>query len=591
MRNTTLLLLSLLVFIVACSSSKTESSRVDIDGILDQYSKEYYKLNPLEATKNGINLYNDQLAMTISDDYVKELLVFYNRYLDTLKTIQYESLTKNEKLSLRILQIDLEIETEGLANKYLWITRPVDQFAWSFPQQFAVLASGAAYVPFNNETDYRNFISRMKAYMRWTDKTIGNLQSGLELKDTPPKAAMKKVPEQLRPLYEKEGYENIFYKPLQNLPKEMDSNVKEKLIADYSRAIENYLKPAYKKLNDYLESTYIPNARESTGLLDNSGGKKEYDYWLRRFTTTHITADSIFELGLSEVARIRKEMDSLRITNGFEGDLTAFFQYIRTDSQFFPFKTEEEVLDRYRSFEAIMEPQLKKLFNMRPDADFEVRATEKFREAGSNAQYSVPSRDGKRPGVFYETVRDPLKYNVFEMEAIFIHEAIPGHHYQLALQQEAELPEFRKSYLNTAYVEGWGLYAESLGKELGMYTDPCQYMGRLNLEMERAVRLVVDAGMHSKGWSREKAIDYVLANQPVTPFVAEQRIERYMVVPGQATSYKIGELKIIQLREKAKKALGDQFDIREFHDEILKDGPMPLTILEEKIDWWIAGKD
>ncbi len=431
-------------------------------------------------------------------------------------------------------------------------------------------------------------MSRMVAYMKWTDKTIGNLQAGLELKDTPPKAAMKKVPEQLRPLYEKEGSENILYQPLQNLPIEMDSAAKANLISDYSRAIESYLKPSYKKLNTYLESTYIPNARESTGLIGNSGGKKEYDYWLRKFTTTDISADSIFRLGLSEVARIRKEMDSLRIKTGFEGNLSKFFQYILTDSQFFPFDTEDEVLNHYRSFEARMEPQLKKLFNKRPRASFEVRATEKFREGGSNAQYSVASRDGTRPGVFYETVRDPSEYNVFQMEALFMHEAIPGHHYQLALQQEAQIPEFRMSYFNTAYVEGWALYAESLGKELGMYTNPFQYMGRLNLEMERAVRLVVDAGMHSKGWSREKAIAYVLENQPVTPFVAEQRIERYMVVPGQATSYKIGALKILQLREKSKKTLGDRFDIREFHDEILKDGAMPLTLLEEKIDWWLA---
>ncbi len=588
MKNRILLCFNLLFFIAACSSIKTESIIIDMDGILENYAEEYYALNPLEATKNGINTYNDQLAISISDEYIEKLISFNNRYLDTLKSIQYESLTKNEKLSFQILKSELEIETEGLANKYLWITRPVDQFAWSFPQQFAVLASGAAYVPFNTEIDYRNFISRMKAYMKWTDKTIGNLQAGLELKNTPPKAAMQKVPEQLRPLYEKEGPENILYQPLQNLPVNMDSAAKANLISDYSRAIERYLKPAYKKLNNYLENTYIPNARESTGLLDNSGGRKEYDFWLRKFTTTDISADSIFKLGLSEVARIRKEIDSLRISTGFEGDLSKFFQYIRTNSKFFPFDTEEEVLDRYRSFEARMEPQLKKLFNKRPDASFEVRATEKFREGGSNAQYSVASRDGRRPGVFYETVRNPSEYNVFQMEALFMHEAIPGHHYQLALQQEAKIPEFRKSYFNTAYVEGWALYAESLGKELGMYTNPYQYMGRLNLEMERAVRLVVDAGMHSKGWSREKAIAYVLENQPVTLFTAEQRIERYMVVPGQATSYKIGELKIIQLREKSRKALGNQFDIREFHDEILKDGAMPLTLLEVKIDWWLA---
>jgi uncharacterized protein (DUF885 family) len=325
-------------------------------------------------------------------------------------------------------------------------------------------------------------------------------------------------------------------------------------------------------------------------LLDNSNGTKEYALWLKYYTTLDITPDDIFELGLREVSRIRKEMDSLKTQVGFKGDLTAFFNYVKTDPKFFPFKTEEEVLDRYRSFEAVMSPQLDQLFNLKPKSKFEVRATEKFREAGANAQYMRPSRDGKRPGIFYETVRDPLKYNYIDMESLFIHEAIPGHHYQVSIQQEAAIPEFRKAYFTSAFGEGWALYAESLGKELGMYTDPYQYLGRLNNEIERAVRLVVDAGMHHKGWTREKAIQYVLENQPVTEFVAEQRIERYMVIPGQAVSYKVGELKIKALREKAKKELGDKFDIREFHDEVLKDGCVPLVILESKIDTWIKSK-
>jgi uncharacterized protein (DUF885 family) len=496
-----------------------------------------------------------------------------------------------KKLSFDLLKYELEMDNEYLQNKYLWISRPVNQFVPSFPQKFAVIASGTSYVPFKNELDYRNFIERMKAYARWTDQAIKNMQRGLELKNTNPKAAMVKVPAQLRPLYEKEAKDNILYRPIRNFPEGMDSITIKQLTTDYSQALETYLIPAYKKMNEFLEKSYILNARETTGLLDNTGGEQEYSYLLRKYTTTDISADSIFKLGLSEVARIRKEMDSLRLVVGFEGDLLAFFNYIRTDEQFFPFKNEEEVLDRYRSFENKMEPQLQAMFNLRPKAKFEVRATEKFREAGSNAQYMKPARDGSRPGIFYETVRDPLKYNSFEMEGIFLHEAIPGHHYQRAIQLEADIPEFRKTYFSGAYLEGWALYAESLGKELGMYTNPYQYMGRLNNEMERAVRLVVDAGMHTKGWTREEAIAYILKNQPVTALVAEQRIERYMIWPAQATSYKIGELKIIQLREKAKNALGAQFDIRDFHDEVLKDGAMPLRILEKKIDQWIATKN
>ncbi len=580
-----------MALIISCSTKEQELIKVDINGILDQYAADNYALNPLEATANGIDDYNDQLAINLSDKHIKKSIALNNEYLDTLKTISYQDLNATDQLSFDLFNYQLGMDNEWLNNRYLWFSRPVDQFVASFPQKFALLASGSSYVPFKNEQDYRNFIERMKGFATWTDQAIVVMQNGLELNNTNPKAAMVKVPAQLQPLYEKKPDENILYKPIRDLPDGIDSTKKGQLVADYSKAIETILKPAYKRLNDFLEQTYIPNTRETTGLVDNSGGEEEYSFLIRYYTSIDITADSVYQLGLSEVARIRKEMDSLRAVTGFEGDLQEFFNFIKTDEQFFPFKTDEEVLDRYRSFQSKMEPQLKKMFNLRPKTKFEVRATEKFREAGSNAQYSRPSRDGSRPGIFYETVRDPIKYNAYEMETIFIHEAIPGHHYQISLQYEADLPEFRITHYTGAYTEGWALYAESLGTELGMFKDPYQYMGRLNNEMERAVRLVVDAGIHSKGWSREKGIAYVLENQPVTPFVAEQRIERYMIWPAQATSYKIGELKIIQLREKAKKALGSQFDIREFHDEILKDGAMPLGLLETKIDRWIEGKN
>lgn len=580
----------LLIILCGCASVKKASDpHVDLNGVLEHYAAEIYALNPLSATANNVNTYNDQLAITIGEEYIKKAIGLNDRYLDTLSKINSAKLTESEQLSAEILRQQLSISNEGLKNRY-WFYRPVDQFVFSFPQNFAVLGSGASYIPFRNEKDYRNFISRMKFFPKWIDQAIDNMQRGLELNNTNPKACMEKVLPQLKPLFETAVNEHIFYKPLLKLPDDIDSAARVALIADYVAAIETSIKPAYEKLHDFLETTYIPKTRQSAGLLDINNGKAEYAYRLKYYTTTEITPDEIFDLGLREVARIRGEMDSIRRITGFEGDLAGFFQYIKSDPKFFPFKTEAEVLDRYRSFESRMEPQLKRLFNRRPKAGFEVRATEKFREAGANAQYNPPSRDGKRPGVFYETVRDPSKYNYFEMETLFIHEAIPGHHFERAMQQESDIPEFRKTYGNSAYMEGWALYAESLGPELGMFTDPYQYMGRLNNEMERAVRLVVDAGIHHKGWTRERAIAYVLDNQPVTELVAAQRIERYMVTPGQAVSYKVGEFKIIALREKAKKQLQEKFDIREFHDQILKGGCMPLNVLENQIDQWLAGK-
>jgi uncharacterized protein (DUF885 family) len=588
-KQTTFLLIALINLFSFPLLAQSKNQSVQLGSLLEQYSKEYYALNPLEATQAGINDYNNQLEIKINEAYIKKTKALNQKYLSQLAVINKAGLTASELLSVDVLNYKLKSENERLNNS-LGFYRPVDQFVFSFSTRFATLGAGAGFIPFNTENDYRNFISRMKGFQTWIDQAIANMKKGIEQKNTNPKAAMQKVPAQLKPLFEGGLQENVFYKPLLKLPANLDSAAAVQLKKDYAEAIETIIKPAYKKLHDYIVNDYIPKARTTSGLLDNNNGKKEYELWLKYYTTTNITAEQIFKLGLSEVARIRKEMDSVKTQVGFKGDLKSFFEYVKTDPKFFPFKTEDEVLDRFRSFLDKMSPQLNRLFNLTPKAKFEVRATEKFRAAGANAQYMQPSRDGKRPGIFYEVIHDPAQYNYFSMEDLFIHEAIPGHHYQVAIQQEADIPEFRKTYSTSAFGEGWALYAESLGTELGMYTDPYQYLGRLNGEIERAVRLVVDAGIHYKGWSREKAIAYVLENQPVSAMEAEQRIERYMVTAGQAVSYKIGELKIIELRERAKKKLGKNFDIKEFHDQILKDGSLPLIILETKINKWIESK-
>jgi uncharacterized protein (DUF885 family) len=586
-RTVLLLIFAFLTGFFQSSSSNNQPSPLTI--LLEEYSNEYYALNPLEATQAGINDYNDQLEIVISESYIKQTKALNQKYLSRIGALNKNGLTASELLSIDVLAYKLQSENERLDNA-LGIYRPVDQFVFSFPTRFATLGSGAGFVPFNTEKDYRNFISRMKVFPTWVNQAIANMKRGVELHNTNPRASMQKVPPQLKPLFEGGTQDNVFYKPLQKLPANLNSDVADRLKKDYSDAIENDIKPAYKKLHDYIVSEYIPSARKTSGLSDNHGGKKEYELWLEYYTTTNISAEQIFNLGLSEVARIRKEMDAVKTQVGFKGDLKSFFQYVRTDPKFFPFKTEEEVLDRFRSFQDIMSPRLDIMFNLKPKAKFEVRATEKFRAAGANAQYMKAARDGTRPGIFYEVIRDPAQYNYFAMESLFVHEAIPGHHYQSSIQQEADIPEFRKVYWTSAFGEGWALYAESLGSELGLYTDPYQYLGRLNNEIERAVRLVVDAGIHHKGWSREKAIAYVLENQPVSAVEAEQRIERYMVTAGQAVSYKIGELKIIELRERAKRKLGSKFDIREFHDEVLKEGCLPLVILEAAVDRWIERK-
>jgi uncharacterized protein (DUF885 family) len=577
----------------AQAQKSSSSSAERLVSITTNYWKDLLRLNPLMSTDKGEGAYDDQLEIAISSSYFKEAMRFNTRYLDSLKTINIDKLSGQDQLIAEIFQYKLNTElagykvgihTGGVAE------RPVDQFVFSFPTSFATLASGKSSIPFRTVKDYDNWNKRMTIFPTWIATAIENMNTAIGKGNTSPRAAMQKVPAQLKPLFEGTVDSSIFYQPILAMPDSFSIADKERLKREYLHTINTLIRPAYKKLYDYFIEVYIPQCRTTTGLVDNAGGKEEYRYWVKLWTTSDMDPNEIFDLGIREVARIRKEMDSLKTVTGFTGDLPAFFEYTRTDRKFFPFKTEEEVLDRFRSFKAKMEPALKKEFNLVPKVGFEIRATEKFRQAGANAQYKRPSLDGTRPGVFYEVIPNAAAYNYMAMETLFLHEAIPGHHFQVGLQQAMDAPEFMKAASFGVFSEGWGLYAETLGKELGMYTDPYQYLGRLSADIERSVRLVVDVGMHSKGWTREQAIQYVLDNQPVTRAIAEQRIERYMVLPGQAISYKIGEQKILSLRALAQEKLGKDFDIREFHDQLLKDGAMPLTILEKKIRRWIDSK-
>jgi uncharacterized protein (DUF885 family) len=316
-----------------------------------------------------------------------------------------------------------------------------------------------------------------------------------------------------------------------------------------------------------------------------------YAYLAKQWTTTQMTPDEIFETGQKEVARLRAEMERVKSETGFKGDLKSFFKYLHTDKKFMPYKEPSEVINAYLNIEKRMEPQLKKLFNLVPKAKFEVRQTEKYREASASAEYNQSAPDGSRPGIFYVPIPDATKFNVVGMECLFLHEAIPGHHYQISIQQENEqLPKFRRFGWYGAYGEGWALYTESLGKELGLYTDPYQYFGSLNEEMHRAIRLVVDVGMHMKGWTREQAIQFSLENdaEPEADIIAE--IERYMAIPGQALAYKIGQMKIREIRKRAEQTLGEKFSIQKFHDEVLISGCLPIEVFEMKMNAWIKSQ-
>jgi len=583
-------LLTAILLTSLAAAAQSPARSVQLASITSNYWNDNMKLNPLTATQRGITSYNDQLEISIGQEHRFATRKLCVQYLDSLKKVDRGSLNEQDALSADIFEFLLKRTVDGLdidITASCHFERPVDQFVFSFPTSFATMASGTGAIPFHRVKDYDDFIRRMKKFPDWVDTAISNMNTGIRHGNTTPRAAMLKVPDQLKPLFQGDPSASVFYKPLTLMPDSFSVADSSRLVVEYSNAIRDFIQPAYKKLHDYIVDVYLPKCRTSSGLIDNAKGTSEYAYWVNFWTTSPMDPDSIFAFGLREVSRIRREMDSIRTVTGFKGDLPAFFAWVSKDKQFFPFSTEQQVLDRFRSFEAMMQPRLKELFNLVPKAGFEIRATEKFRQAGANAQYMRPSADGSRPGIFYEVIPDPKAYNSYGMETLFLHEAIPGHHFQVALQQEMALPDFMKNVFFGAFSEGWGLYAETLGNELGMYRDPYQYLGHLNADMERSVRLVVDVGLHHKGWSREKAIDYILENQPLTRPVAEQRIERYMVIPAQALSYKIGEQKILFLRQLARERLGSAFDIREFHDQILKDGAMPLSILDAKIRRWI----
>ncbi len=403
-----------------------------------------------------------------------------------------------------------------------------------------------------------------------------------------PKSLIKKIIPQLAAMTEKDLDKHLFYTPVLNFPESFTSEEKTQLKDSYAKMVQEKVIPAYQKLHDFVKNEYLPAGRTSSGIADIPNGEEFYKHQIKLYTTTNMTAEEIHQLGLDEVARISAEMEKVKAELGYKGDLKSFFNHVRNNKELMPYKNPEEIIANFNAIHEKMKPQLSKLFDVTPKTPFEVRRTEAFREKSASAEYNQGSLDGTRPGIFYVPIPDATTYNGYSDESLFLHEAIPGHHYQISLTQESTvLPQFRKTLWYSGYGEGWALYSESLGKELGLYTDPYQYFGMLGAEMHRAVRLVVDTGLHSKGWTREQAIQYSLDNEAESEAGITSEIERYMANPGQALSYKIGQLKIIELRKNAEKALAENFDIKQYHNQVLETGCVPLELLENKINRWI----
>lgn len=587
-----LMMLSL-VLLAACGdkglagNAAGDRGNQDLRQLFDRYWEERMRLYPIEATQNGDNRYNDRLHIDISEPFRDTLRLFYGRYLDGIRKFDREALEENDRISYDIFRREMEMQLEGLRYNEHFI--PFQQF-WGLPLTMGQLGSGESAQPFRTAEDYRNWMSRATVFSAWADTAIAAFRRGAAAGLTLPRPLVLKMIPQMRDMANPDTAKSVFFGPLRSMPNEVMGN--DSLKRAFTATMTTYVLPAYKRLGDFLQNEYLPKARTTTGIAATPGGAERYNYLIRYWTTTDKSAEEIYQTGLAEVKRIRGEMERVKNEVGFRGDLDAFFNQMRNDPGLMPFRTAEEVLDSFRAIRQKIDPHLDKMFGRRPKTPFEIKQTEAFRAASASAEYQQGTPDGSRPGIFYIPILEPTRFNITSgMESLFLHEAIPGHHYQISLQQENEaLPRFRRFAWYGAYGEGWALYTESLGRELGLYTNPYQYMGALGDEIHRAIRLVVDVGMHTRSMTREEAIKYMMDNEAISEEGAVAEIERYMAIPGQALSYKIGALKIRELRNKYTQQLGNEFRLSEFHDEFLKDGGMPLEVVERKMNAWAAAK-
>jgi uncharacterized protein (DUF885 family) len=597
-----LLPLMISVSIVSCHSNNSSShSSANVENnkslatLLDNYYNDRMELIPIESTQNGDSTFNDKLYADFTDSYRGKYQQFFSHYLEEIKKFNRDSLDENDQLSYDIFKREMEITLEGLslgwfANTVTYPDQhyiPFNQFG-GIPLWIGQCGSGDGSQTFKTVDDYNDWLKRIDAFSVWTDSAIVYFKRGVASNVTLPQPLVKKMINEMDAMVVSNPAKSLFYGPITKMPKTFSDSDRNTLTIALTNAITQKIIPSYKRLADFLKNEYLPKARTTTGINALPDGDKYYNFLIRYWTTTNEMPDQIYQTGLSEVARIRKIMDSVKNAVGFKGDLNAFFNYMRTDKRFMPYKTPKEVLDATQAILTRIEPNVKMMFTRFPKSHFEIRQTEAFRAASASAEYVPGTPDGSRPGIYYIPIVDATKFNITGgMESTFLHEAIPGHHFQISLQEEdTTLPKFRRFAWYGAFGEGWALYCESLGKDLGVYTDPYQYMGALGDEIHRAIRLVVDVSIHTGRMTREEAIKYMMDNEAIDENGATSEIERYMAIPAQALSYKIGALKIRELRNKYRQELGSKFSLAAFHDEFLKDGCMPLEIAEKKMDAW-----
>ena len=601
--NLSFILISLLA-LFGCNQSPEKSTNVEVgtnevintdelvaslNQIYNDYEKSFLSLNPIYGIFRNNMDYNDQFGDLLSDDYAFKSKALDETYLKRLLAIVPSNLKGKDRVSYDIFKYNREqnLQSQENGSDAFNAMLPINQFS-GWTQFLPMLGSGQSAQPFKTVKDYDNWISRAKGFNLYVDQAIMRMKQGVEKGVVMPTVLMEKAYPQLEAQITENLEESAFYLPIKNMPESFSDEDKSRLTDAYKKLIKNDLMASYRKLAQYIKNDYLTHTRETHGLGALAKGSIVYKQHIRNMTTTNLDAKTIHEIGMKESKRLFNEMIKVKEKVGFEGDMQAFFSYLKTDPKFY-YDNEADLIQGYEDLRAVIDPKLDSIFNIKPKSDYIIKAVEPYRERSmAAAQYSKGSVDGTRPGTFYLNTYDLTSRPKWFMHTLSIHEAAPGHHFQVSLNQEAgELPPFRRFAGYSAYSEGWGLYSEILGIEMGLYEDPYQYFGLLFSQIWRANRLVVDTGIHAMGWTRDQAIKFMLSNSPISETDVVAEVERYMAIPGQALSYMIGSMKIRELRTKAESVLGDKFDLREFHKQILIDGAMPLAILEKKINRWI----
>jgi len=580
------LLIALAAALPPAQAAGARAPTAALAALAERYYEEQARLDPVGATLAGDNRYDDRLPIDIAPDQRALRFALYRRLQKQLDAIDAARLGDEDRLTRELLAYQLrnKLGFEPFRDDLMPI-RPLD----AMPIQLATFAGGQAEQPLNTPAQYDAYLKRLARLPAWNAQALVNMREGMRRGIVPPRPVVEAALAQLRPLGADKLADNPYYAPIARMPASFTPAERARLTAAYARVVQRQVAPSLRTLAAFVGGAYLEASRTSAGWGALPDGAAWYRQWVREQTTSDLDPAQIHAIGLREVERLQAELAEIAPKLGYDGDPRGLLAWVRTQDRFRPYRSEAQILDAYRAINTRVEASLPTLFGRRPKAPLEIRAEPELTRASASDHYALPAPDGSRPGIFWAVIEDPATFDSTTMVALFLHEGQPGHHFQMAQQQEAtQLPTFRKRMWINAYGEGWALYAETLGREIGLYDDPAARVGALRLEMLRAARLVVDTGLHAQGWSREQAMAYWRDHVGQTETQTRIQIDRYMTWPAQALGYKLGALKIQELRERARAKLGGRFDIAAFHDAVLADGQLPLSVLDERIEAWIA---